>query len=278
MPELPEVETIRRSLCRWVTGRQVESVRFGAPPVAMYPDPARFRRQLAGETILGLARRGKYLLFLLSGDRRLVLHLGMSGQVRRSDGGPMDKHERLRLGLSGGRTLSYLDARRFGRLCLVNGANLPRCVRGISRLGPEPLESGFTRAFLSAQLRGRKAAVKNLLLDQRVACGVGNIYADEALYRAGIRPTHAAGELSPKEVARLTAALRHVLRCGIRWCGTTTRDRGYVLPDGKTGSFQSKLRVYGREGKSCLRRGCSGVVLRLKLSGRSAHCCSVCQK
>jgi formamidopyrimidine-DNA glycosylase len=278
MPELPEVETIRRFLGRHVAGKRVEAVRFGTKRVTMHPGPAGFRRRLLGSTVLGMGRRGKYLLFHLSDRRELVLHLGMSGQVRRFGRDPMHRHEHMRLEFSDGQTLSFVDARRFGRVCVKDDGELPSTVRGMERMGPEPIERGYSADYLGAHLSGRKAPVKSLLLDQRVACGVGNIYSDEALYRAGIRPDRQAGSLRPPEVSRLTSALKDVLKDGIRCCGTTMKDGGYVLVDGSAGSYQNRLRVYGREGERCRRRGCEGVVRRQRIGGRSTHFCPVCQK
>jgi formamidopyrimidine-DNA glycosylase len=278
MPELPEVETLRRLLGRQVSGKCIEKVRFGVKPVTMQPGPAGVRRNLLGATVLGVGRRGKYLVFHLSNDRKLVLHLGMSGQVRRFGRDPMQRHEHMRLEFSDGQTVSFVDARRFGRVCVTDDGVLPRPVKGMERLGPEPIEKEYTAAYLGAHLRGRKARVKSLLLDQRVACGVGNIYSDEALHRAGIRPDRQAGSLKPSEVCRLTKALGGVLKDGIRWCGTTMKDGGYVLVDGSAGSFQNRLQVYGREGERCRRRGCAGVVRRQRIGGRSTHFCPACQK
>jgi formamidopyrimidine-DNA glycosylase len=278
MPELPEVETIRRLLGRQLAGKRVDGVTFGAKRVTMHPGPAELKRQLVGATVAGVSRRGKYLVFNLSNGRTLVLHLGMSGQVRSFGHDALHRHEHMRLRFSDGQTVSFVDARRFGRVCLAGGGALPGPIRGMERLGPEPLEEAYDTAYLSSHLSGRKASVKSLLLDQRVACGIGNIYSDEALHRAGIRPDRRAGSLKAAEVSRLTEALGEVLRDGIRWCGTTAADGGYVLPDGRAGSFQKRLRVYGREGERCRRRGCRGVIRREKIVGRSAHFCPACQK
>lgn len=277
MPELPEVETIRRFLARQLTGKRVDAVKFGAKRVTMHPGPAEVGRQLVGAKVLGVGRRGKYLAFSLSNGRTLVLHLGMSGQVRKFGHDAMHRHEHMRLIFSDGQTLSFVDARRFGRVCVTSGGALPRPIRGMERMGPEPIDAGYDAAFLAARLSGRNAPVKSLLLDQRVACGVGNIYSDEALHRAGIRPDRRAGSLKPPEVSRLTAALGSVLRDGIRWCGTTMSDGGYVRVDGRAGSFQDRLRVYGREGERCRRRGCKGVIRRKRIGGRSTHFCPSCQ-
>jgi formamidopyrimidine-DNA glycosylase len=146
------------------------------------------------------------------------------------------------------------------------------------KMGPEPIHDDFDAAYLHDRLRGRTAPVKSLLLDQRIACGVGNIYSDEALFRARIRPLRRAGNLRNADVVRLARALAAVLEDGIRWCGTTMGDGRYRLPDGQAGSFQKRLAVFGREGKRCRRRGCAGEVRRQKLGGRSTHFCPVCQR
>jgi formamidopyrimidine-DNA glycosylase len=277
MPELPEVETIRRCLRRQVTGKRIASVRFSAKRVTMHPGPSEASRCLSGATVRDVARRGKYLVFSLDGGRELVMHLGMSGQVHVGQG-PEHRHERMRLQFSDGQTLSFVDTRRFGRLCVTKDGDRTGPIRGIARLGPEPIDKAFDSAYLASRLSGRKAPVKGLLLDQSVACGVGNIYSDEALYRARIRPDRRAGSLKPIEVSRLSKALHDVLVDGIRWRGTTAKDGGYVLPDGSAGAFQNRLCAYGREGERCRRRGCGGVIRRQRIGGRSAHFCPVCQK
>jgi formamidopyrimidine-DNA glycosylase len=277
MPELPEVETIRRCLRRQVVGKRITSVRFGAKRVTMHPGPVEAGRSLSGAVVREITRRGKYLMFSLDGGRELVMHLGMSGQVRVGQAAK-HRHERMRLRFSDGSTLSFVDARRFGRLCVTKDGARVGPIRGIDGLGPEPLDKAFDSAFLALRLRGRKAPVKSLLLDQSVACGVGNIYSDEALYRAGVRPDRQAGSLQAIEVSRLCRALRSVLTEGIRCRGTTAKDGGYVLPDGSAGSFQNRLRVYGHRGERCRRRGCQGVIRSKRIGGRTTHFCPVCQK
>jgi len=160
----------------------------------------------------------------------------------------------------------------------VTAGDYPRALTGMMKMGPEPIDESFDAAYLRDRLRGRTAPVKNLLLDQRVACGVGNIYSDEALFRAGIRPLRRAGRLGKAEVARLAKALEGVLRDGIKWCGTTLSDGRYRLPEGGTGAFQEKLAVFGRAGERCRRRGCGGLVRRQRVGGRSTHFCPVCQR
>jgi formamidopyrimidine-DNA glycosylase len=146
----------------------------------------------------------------------------------------------------------------------------------MERMGPEPISPAFTQEFLAAQLRGRRAPVKSLLLDQRVCCGVGNIYSDEALFRAGLRPQRRAGTLRNVEIERLAVSLRGVLNDGIKWCGTTMNDGRYVMPDGAAGRFQTRLAVFGREGERC--RECGSVIRRARIGNRSTHYCPTCQR
>lgn len=263
-----------------------------------YPSPSRLARELKGRRIKSLGRRGKYLLFHLDREKTLVLHLGMSGNLRLLSAGELGRrlesradssdlqglnkesrqkdrhHERIRFELSGGKILSFEDTRTFGKVFFYGKDEKPRALAGMAAMGREPIERGFSSAYLADRLRNRKAAVKNLLLDQRICCGVGNIYANEALHRAGIRPDRPAGELTRVELEKLARALRTVVRDGIRWCGTTLDDDGYKLPDGKRGGFQRYLRVVGRAGKQCR---CGGVVERIILGGRSSYFCPQCQ-
>ena len=278
MPELPEVETIRLRLQPRLRGRRICRVHVRRSDIVGFPDVRAFRRGAAGLTIVGLGRRGKYLILRLSRGRELVFHLRLSGHLELVDREERVEYERLRLDFDNHEVLSFAEPRVLGRAYLVNAGNYPRELAGMSKMGPEPIAREFGTAFLRARLRGRTAPVKNLLLDQRVACGVGNIYSDEALHRAGIRPLRRAGFLRRADVDRLARALAYVLRDGIKWCGTTLSDGRYRLPEGGTGAFQERLAVFGREGQRCRRRGCDGVVRRERVGGRSTHYCPVCQR
>lgn len=244
---------------------------------------SKFARGLTGRRIKSIGRRGKYLLFELDQGKTLALHLGMSGSLRlvsteEKTRSAMSKvrteRERIRLELSGGQALSFEDTRVFGKVFLYGKDEMPKTLEGMRSMGREPIERGFSAGYLRDWFRGRKTAVKNLLLDQRICCGVGNIYANEALHRAGIRPNRQAGKLGRQELDRLSRALREVLQDGIRWCGTTLDDDGYRLPDGGRGEFQRHLRVMGREGERCR---CGAKVRRVKLGGRSSYYCPGCQ-
>jgi len=278
MPELPEVETIRRRLVPLLGGKRIVRARVLRKDVIGHPDASGFVSGVAGRTIRGLRRRGKYLVIMLDRGEELVFHLRLSGHLEVVDQEQEVRFERVRLELAGGRALSFAEPRALGRVYFVRAGECPKVLAGMAKMGPEPIQSSFDAAYLHDRLRGRTAPVKSLLLDQRVACGVGNIYSDEALFRAGIRPLRKAGSLRKADVVRLARALAEVLRDGIRWCGTTMDDGRYQLPDGGAGSFQTRLAVFGREGERCRRRGCPGVVQRRKLGGRSTHFCPDCQR
>ena len=278
MPELPEVETIRLMLKPLLVGRQIIRARATRRDIVGFPDTRGFERGVAGRTIAELGRRGKYLVVRLDHGRDLVVHLRLSGHLEVVDQNEEVEYERVRFDLDNGKALSFAEPRVLGRVYLVQRDKYPPALAGMMNMGPEPIHADFGADYLGERLRGRTAPVKNLLLDQRIACGVGNIYSDEALFRAGIRPLRRAGRLGRAEVDRLARALTDVLRDGIRWCGTTLGDGRYQLPEGGAGSFQKRLAVFGREGERCRRRGCEGVVRRLRVGGRSTHFCPVCQK
>lgn len=279
MPELPEVETIRRTLAPRLTGRVVREVQVATPAVWRRGDPA----ALPGCRVLGVGRRGKHLLIPLErpdaggagGGAGLVLHvhLGMTGRLLFVPrGGPLPEcHLHARLAFDGGE-LCYQDTRRFGYLEVLP----PEALEGDPglRLGPEPLDPPVTARRLREVLAGRRAPVKAVLLDQRVLAGVGNIYADEALHRAGVNPLRPAGELGEGEVAAVAEALREVLEEAIAARGTTFSD--YRDGEGRPGGFGPRLRVYGREGEPCPR--CGHPVTRGRLGGRSTYFCPCCQK
>ncbi|HTW91064.1 MAG TPA: bifunctional DNA-formamidopyrimidine glycosylase/DNA-(apurinic or apyrimidinic site) lyase [bacterium] len=278
MPELPEVETIRLRLQPLLVGRRIVRVRVLRDDIVGFPGVRAFERGAAGREIADIGRRGKYLILRLDLGREIVVHLRLSGHLEVVDHQRKVEYERVRLELDNGTALSFAEPRALGRVYLVQQGRYPAELAGMSKMGPEPIHAGFDANYLRGRLRGRTAPVKNLLLDQRIACGVGNIYSDEALFRAGIRPLRKAGRLRDAEVARLARALTDVLRDGIRWCGTTLRDGRYRLPEGENGSFQERLAVFGREGERCRRRGCRGLIRRQRIGGRSTHFCPVCQK
>jgi formamidopyrimidine-DNA glycosylase len=296
VPELPEVEVTRRGLTPLLVGRRVSEIETTRRSRFFMTDPRKLRRRLAGRRIEVLVRQGKYLLAVLDDGASLVLHLGMTGQLlaagapsprllRRSapphpglaaepPGAPHgfapDQHTHLRLRFEdGGPEVLFRDVRKFGRVKLLEpGEPLER----LERLGPDALE--VTGSLLWDASRRRRLAVKCLLLDQAVLAGVGNIYADEALFRAGVRPARRAGRLSRKECDALADAIRLVLARGIETGGSSVDD--FVQPDGSDGAFQEEHLVYQRDGEPCLR--CGRELKRVVLGGRSSHYCPGCQR
>jgi formamidopyrimidine-DNA glycosylase len=278
MPELPEVETIRMMLRPLLVDRQIILARVRRRDIVGFPALRGFERGVAGRRVVDLGRRGKYLIVRLDHGKDLVIHLRLSGHLEVVGRGEDVGYERVRFELDNSKALSFAEPRVLGRVYLVQRDQYPPALAGMTNMGPEPIHADFDAVYLRERLRGRTAPVKNLLLDQRIACGVGNIYSDEALFRAGIRPLRRAGRLGKAEVGRLAQALTDVLTDGIKWCGTTLGDGRYRLPEGGAGSFQKRLAVFGREGERCRRRGCGGVVRRQRVGGRSTHFCPVCQK
>lgn len=258
--------------------RQIILARVRRRDIVGFPALRGFERGVAGRRVVDLGRRGKYLIVRLDHGKDLVIHLRLSGHLEVVGRGEDVGYERVRFELDNSKALSFAEPRVLGRVYLVQRDQYPPALAGMTNMGPEPIHADFDAVYLRERLRGRTAPVKNLLLDQRIACGVGNIYSDEALFRAGIRPLRRAGRLGKAEVGRLAQALTDVLTDGIKWCGTTLGDGRYRLPEGGAGSFQKRLAVFGREGERCRRRGCGGVVRRQRVGGRSTHFCPVCQK
>jgi formamidopyrimidine-DNA glycosylase len=267
LPELPEVEAVRRSLAPFLTQTRIADVEVRRPDLRV-PFPRRFRARLVNQTVLSLTRRAKYLMAALSSSETLLVHLGMSGSFR-VDSESVDRHDHVVMHMSSGAVVIFNDPRRFGLMLLLTPAQLARHPV-LSRLGPEPLSSDFDAAALARACRGRKTALKVALLDQRIVAGIGNIYASEALHRAGLSPFRRASTIAtaagaPREAAeRLTEAIKHVL--------TTAIDRASAA------YRSSRFRVYDREGERCLRRGCGGIIRRRTQAGRSTFYCPVCQR
>ncbi|MEO0079504.1 MAG: bifunctional DNA-formamidopyrimidine glycosylase/DNA-(apurinic or apyrimidinic site) lyase [candidate division WOR-3 bacterium] len=276
MPELPEIETIRRRLEPQLTGKRIINVRIKRADIVGHPTVQRLIKGVIGRRITGLSRRGKYLILNLTGQGKLIFHLRLSGALFVVEDSKEVKFERLRFGLDDGKALSFSEPRVLGRVYLIEGNNYPAVLCGMLRMGLEPIEPSFSAKYLQEKLQSRKARVKTLLLDQRVCCGVGNIYSDEALFRAGIRPLRRANSLTAREIARLAQALRSVLKQGIKWCGTTMDDWRYLLPDGSAGGFQNYLAVFGKAGTAC--RRCGSTIRRVRISNRYSSYCPECQR
>ncbi|TPW04872.1 MAG: formamidopyrimidine-DNA glycosylase [bacterium] len=286
MPELPEVETVRRGLEPVLTGARLTRVRQNRPDLR-FPFPERFVERLQGAIVERLDRRAKYLLFPLSTGETWVSHLGMTGRFT-LDGEQLGefeeqapiagKHEHMSLcAVRDGVTtrVGFADARRFGFMGLIPTAAV-EAHPWFAALGPEPLGNGFSGAHLAEAFLGRKQNIKVSLLDQRNVAGLGNIYVCEALYRARISPLIAAGKVSKPRLETLAAVVRDVLNEAILAGGSTLKD--FANADGGQGYFQHRFDVYGREGQPCLADGCSGVIKRTVQAGRSTFWCPICQK
>ncbi len=276
MPELPEVETIAAQLRPRLVGRTIVACHLRAPVMVRHPRPEDFARRLAGHRIEAVGRRGKYLLHRLSGGdgELLVVHLGMTGGwTCVAAEAPEPTHLHLVLELDDGCQLRYRDPRRFGRLLLGTEAELV-AAGALPRLGPEPLDPSFTPAELHRSLRGRRAPLKTLLLDQRLVAGLGNIYVDEACFRARLRPDRPGGRVSRAAATRLHAAIREVLREAIANGGSSVDD--YRDARGEPGRHQERLLVYGRGGHPCAR--CGRRLAAIRLAGRSTVFCPTCQR
>jgi formamidopyrimidine-DNA glycosylase len=274
VPELPEVETVRASLEPVLVGRRFEQIEIRDARLTRPFDPDEVAAELKGEVVEALERRGKYLVFRFRSGRVLLVHLRMTGTFRHERNGTPDDdpYRRAVVRLDDGSDIMYRDIRRFGTWLLLEPDEDARYLA--TRLGEEPLKKTFTAAALAARLRGRKAPVKAALLDQRAAAGMGNIYADEALWRAKIHPLRPAGDLSPAEIRRLHRGINDAIRAGIARQGTTLRD--YRTPDGGSGSMQDELRVYGRGGEPCPR--CGTEIAKTRAGGRGTWYCPNCQR
>ena len=282
MPELPEVETVRRGLAPVLEGRRIAAAEVRRADLR-WPFPPRMAARLAGTRVLALRRRSKYLLADLDGGETLIVHLGMSGRLLVS-GAPLgsfrlavptpQKHDHVVLDIEGGARITYNDVRRFGSMDLWPTPELD-VHRLLAGLGPEPLGNAFNAAELGRRLAGRATSIKAALLDQRVVAGLGNIYVCEALWRAGISPLRLAGTLASREVEDLVATVRAVLEDAIAAGGSSLRD--YRRADGELGYFQHAFSVYGRGGEPCARADCDGVVARTVQAGRSSFHCPRCQ-
>jgi len=274
MPELPEVETIRRRLEPVLVGRRFEDVEINDPRLTRPHDPAEVAAELTGERVAAVERRGKYVVVRFESGRVLLIHLRMTGNLLHADGGTLepDPHRRAVVRLDNGSDVTYRDVRRFGTWLLVEAADVDAYLA--ERLGAEPLERAFTTKGLGARLANRRAPLKAALLDQRTLAGMGNIYVDETLWRARLHPLTPAGDVSPDAYPQLRRAIRAALQAGIRRQGATLRD--YRQPDGARGRMQNEFKVYGREGEPCER--CGTPIEKTRVAGRGTWYCPNCQR
>jgi formamidopyrimidine-DNA glycosylase len=272
VPELPEVETVRSMLEPLLLGRRLDDVEIRDERLTRPFDPSVIAAELEGEVVAAVGRRGKYLVVRFESGRALLVHLRMTGNFRRLDDAADESHLRAVLALDDGTRVGYRDVRRFGTWLVVEPEHLDDYLG--ARLGAEPLERGFGPAALAARLANRRAPVKAAILDQRTVAGLGNIYADEALWRARVHPLRPAGELAADEVRRLHSAIRRALELGIARQGATLRD--YAQPDGSRGSMQLEFKVYGRGGEPCAR--CGTPIEKTRAGGRGTWYCPNCQR
>jgi len=300
MPELPEVETVRRGLLPAMEGRVITRAQVNRPDLR-WPFPPRMADRLTGARVLTLRRRSKYILADLSTDETLLIHLGMSGRMLISpppisgegqgEGGAPEtretlgewhhhhpapeKHDHVILDMEDGTRITFNDARRFGAMDLMPTATAETHPL-LAQLGPEPLGNAFDEPYLAARLKGRNTPIKSALLDQHIIAGLGNIYVCETLYRARIHPARKAARISAARAAALVPLSRDVLAEAITAGGSSLRD--YRQADGELGYFQHSFQVYGREGEPCLTPGCTDTIRRIVQSGRSSFYCPTCQR
>ena len=271
MPELPEVETARRGIAPHLEGCRVARVTVRDRRLR-WPIPQALLKELPGQRIEAVERRGKYLLLKTQGGTAL-LHLGMSGSLRiLAADAPPQKHDHVDIVMDSGQALRLRDPRRFGALLWTRGDPAKHAL--LKDLGPEPLSDGLDGGYLFQESRGRKVAIKQFIMDSHVVVGVGNIYASESLFLAAVRPQRAAGRVSAKEYAALARGIKKVLTASIKAGGTTLRD--FAREDGEPGYFSQRLRVYGRDGQRCYR--CGGTILAKATGQRMTYFCPKCQK
>ncbi|MFC3181860.1 bifunctional DNA-formamidopyrimidine glycosylase/DNA-(apurinic or apyrimidinic site) lyase [Cypionkella sinensis] len=281
MPELPEVETVRRGLLPAMEGRLIERAEVNRPDLR-WPLPENMAKRLTGTRVLALRRRSKYILADLSSGEILLIHLGMSGRMLVSgitlgdffhDHAAPEKHDHVVLHLEGGARVTFNDARRFGAMDLLPTATAEQHPL-LAEIGPEPLGNAFNEAYLAAKLQNRNTPIKSALLDQHLVAGLGNIYVCETLYRARIAPDTRAGAIP--DAGRLVPIIREVLAEAIEAGGSSLKD--YRRTDGELGYFQKAFAVYGREGQPCQTPGCTSTIARMVQSGRSSFYCPTCQR
>ncbi|WP_370229667.1 bifunctional DNA-formamidopyrimidine glycosylase/DNA-(apurinic or apyrimidinic site) lyase [Cognatishimia sp.] len=283
MPELPEVETVRRGLEPAMTGAVIAKAAVNRPDLR-WPFPDNMSARLTGKTVLGLRRRSKYILADLSSGETLLVHLGMSGRMTVS-GDPLgqfahdhpqaEKHDHVVFDMDNGARVTFNDPRRFGAMDLLETATAD-AHKLLRDIGPEPLGNDFNEDYLVDQLRDRKTPVKSALLDQKIVAGLGNIYVCEALFRAGISPKRSVNNISARRIAALVPIIREVLTEAIEAGGSSLKD--FRQADGELGYFQHSFDVYGREGDPCKTPDCGKVILRITQSGRSSFYCAQCQR
>ena len=273
MPEMPEVEQVRKTLAPHIEGKKILAVEVLLDRLIKYPNPEQFVQGLVGKTIRHVGRRGKYLVLETAPEQQLIVHLRMTGAlIAQSADAPAPAYAKIKFALSGGVTMWFTDIRTFGTLYLVT--NHDTYIEGYETLGPEPLSAGFNVAYLDPLAAKSRKAIKTFILDQHIIAGLGNIYADECLALSGILPTRTANTLTHEELVALCEAINTVIAQGIKNHGTTFRD--YKDGEGNKGDNQNHLLVYSRAGKPC--KKCGRTLVQIKVGGRGSVYCEHCQK
>jgi formamidopyrimidine-DNA glycosylase len=278
MPELPEVEVVRRDLDKEIVGKKVKSVEVtGARAIRRHKNKKEFTERLVDRKFVAVTRRGKYILCRLDGDDVLVVHLGMSGQLLRakSSKDPMAKHTHVAITFTQGGQLRFVDPRTFGEMFVTTADEVDQVVGELAHLGIDPLEQAMSWELFGSMLRERHAKLKLLLMDQKFIAGIGNIYSDEILWGAGLRWDHMSDALTGEEVRRLYRSMMETLQDAVKHRGSSLADAQYVDLFGRPGDYQKFHNVYAREGQMCPR--CRHEVVREKVGGRSTFYCSACQ-
>jgi formamidopyrimidine-DNA glycosylase len=278
MPELPEVETIRRDLEKEVVGRRIKEVEVsGKRSIRRHKTEADFSTRLVGRKVTSIRRCGKYLLVALEGDDVLVVHLGMSGQLLRAKGpkDPLDRHTHVVITFTQGGQLRFVDPRTFGEMFVTAAGELDTQVPELAHLGFDPLDDVISWTRFGQMLADRHVGLKTLLMDQKFVAGIGNIYSDEILFAAGLRYDRYSDSLSSQEIRRLYRSMVETLSEAVKYRGSSLADEQYRDLFGEIGDYQGQHQVYDREGKAC--RRCRNSIVRVKLNGRSAFLCEHCQ-
>jgi formamidopyrimidine-DNA glycosylase len=278
MPELPEVETIKRDLEKEVVGRRIKQVDVkGKRSVRRHKTPLEFKRALEGKKVVSIRRAGKYLLVGLDGEVVLVVHLGMSGQLLRAKSAkdPLERHTHVVITFTQGGQLRFVDPRTFGEMFFTTSSELGAQVPELAHLGFDPLEEVMSWTQFGQLLASRHVTLKTLLMDQKFVAGIGNIYSDEILFAAGLRYDRYSDSLSSQEIRRLYRAMIETLTEAVKYRGSSLADEQYRDLYGEVGDYQGQHQVYDREGKPC--RRCRNSVVRVKMNGRSAFLCEHCQ-
>lgn len=274
MPELPEVETIKNTLKRFILHKTIEKIAVYWPNIVKYPDDVEeFKHILVGQTFRDIKRTGKFLRFELD-DYVLLSHLRMEGKYSVHDQAePLDKHTHIVFSFTNGEDLRYNDVRKFGTMHVFRkGEEFDQ--KPLNQLGPDPFEKEFTFSYFHGKLKRTGRAIKVALLDQTIVAGLGNIYVDETLFKAGVHPLKKANELTKKEIESIQKYATSTLQEAVEQGGTTIRS--YVSSDGEMGMFQQTLFVYGQENEAC--KHCGDIIIKIKLAGRGTHICMTCQK